>query len=388
MLGRTAQPTSKPVVAVWVDYWLPHSETFIANQMAALRRWTPMPIGLSLLEGGLPTVPEFAPFTRALSSRLSRRVLGVRRYLARYRQALDSRHALLVHAHFGPSAVHALPVVEATRLPFVVTFHGYDVSRLPRQPAGRGHLYRGRLRRVFARAERLVAVSHHVKDRLIELGAAEAKITVRYVGAPPARPGRALATRERAGIVFVGRLVEKKGVEDLLRAVAGLPDQLRGTPVQILGSGHRLEGLRRLARSLGVHADFRGRATPEQVSASLEGAAVFCAPSKTARDGDEEGLPVTLIEAAQHGATIVSTRHAGIPEFVRSGQDGLLVDAGDVAALSNALARVLTDRELADALQASAAARARKSFDIGICTAALEDLYDEVLAEGPRGRAE
>ena len=71
---------------------------------------------------------------------------------------------------------------------------------------------------------------------------------------------------------------------------------------------------------------------------------------------------------------------------MRSGQDGLLVDQGNVAALSAALARVLIDRELADRLAVSAGARARQSFEIGICTAALEEIYDEVLAGGSRDR--
>lgn len=377
---------SQPAVGIWVDYWLPSSQTFIVNQMKAMQRWQPVTIGLTALPDGIPSSPDLTPFTRSFSSRMRRRVLGTRGHVGAYTDLLRERRVQVLHAHFGPGAINLLPIARRCDLPLVVTFHGYDVTRLPRQPGARGRLYRRGLQAVFDRADCLVAVSGHVRERLLDLGAPGGKIAVRYVGAPAPSASEAVHLEnasERAGITFVGRLVEKKGVEDLLAAVAILPTHLRPTPVLILGTGEQEVQLQRLAARFRVNAVFRGQVAPQDVAAALASAAVFCGPSKTARDGDTEGLPTTLIEAAHHGATIVSTRHAGIPEFARDGVEALLVDEGDVVALSAALTRALTDRELAQQLAARARARAMADFESASCTAALEALYDD-LAEGTR----
>lgn len=324
-------------------------------------------------------VPDLAPFDASMTLRLKRRMVGVRAELPAYLHLLAERRVRLVHAHFGPGAIHALPLLRRTGLPLVVTFHGYDVTRLPQQPGSRGRRYRGQLSEVFERADRLIAVSRHIEARLLDLGAPASKVVVRYLGAPAARAPLS-AQQSRTGIVFVGRLVEKKGIGDLLQAVAALPGELRSTPVWILGTGELLGPLQRLARSLHVDATFHGPATPAEVSAALSGAAVYCAPSKTARDADTEGLPITLIEAAHHGATIVTTAHAGIPELLTDGRDALMVAEGDIAGLTTALARALTDRRLAGQLAERAKARVLGHFELGACTAALEDLYDAVVA--------
>jgi colanic acid/amylovoran biosynthesis glycosyltransferase len=378
--GPRAEP-GRPTVAVWADHWLPLSQTFVMNQVAATRRWNPVTIGLSSLPDGLPVTPDLAPFSTSLSSRAMRRIVGTRGHLRTYTAFLRERRVSVLHAHFGPGGINALPLARSAGQPLLVTFHGYDVTQLPRRAGRRGRLYRRQLRDLFERADQLVAVSGHIRRQLLELGAPEGKITVHHVGAPAPHAGAELLpsrTSCRTGITFVGRLIEKKGVDDILAAVALLPAPLSATPVSILGSGEEGTRLLRLATTLGVNATFHGSATPGDVAAALDTAAVFCGPSKSAADGDTEGLPTTLIEAAHHGATIVSTRHAGIPEFVRDNVEALLVDEGDVAALSAALALALTDRDRAAKLARRAQARAQTHFEIGACTARLETLYDRL----------
>jgi colanic acid/amylovoran biosynthesis glycosyltransferase len=102
---------------------------------------------------------------------------------------------------------------------------------------------------------------------------------------------------------------------------------------------------------------------------------VFAAPSKTAPDGDSEGLPTTIVEAAGLGLPVVATRHSGIPEAVVDGETGLLGAEGDRAALAANLRRLLADDALRTQLGAAARKHAEASFDVRRQAGRLEELY-------------
>jgi len=394
--------SSTPRVVIWRDVWLPRSETFVRDQMAALTRWEPVQVGVKHLDDGLPVDPVFAPLPgwwpglaiRAFGSR------GVQRAATR---AVERTGAVLLHAHFGPSAVHALPVARAAGLPMVVTFHGYDVTRTPYLGYGQGLYYRRRLARVFDYADRLLAVSEFIAERVLALGAPEHKVEVRHIGipirssqsgdgagpvaGPVAAPVAAPVAGQRSGVTFVGRLVEKKGVGDLLEAYATLPAALRDqAPLRVAGMGAAAESLRARARHLGIDVDWLGYRTSDEVAQLLASSRVFCAPSRRSRDGDSEGFGMVFLEAALHGAPVVTYRHGGVPEAVLDGTTGLLAPEGDVAALARQLEWVLTDDALARKLGEAGRARVLAEFDIRGCTAALEDVYDEVSARRPADR--
>lgn len=373
--------SDRPTVAVWRDVWLPGSETFIRDQIGALRRWRAVRVGMQQLPD--PLVPaDFAPFTGANRvQKLRGEILGTAGWERRYLDYLREAGARLLHAHFGPSALRALPVAKRSGLPMVATFHGYDVTRVPRLPLGRGREYRRRLRRLFGYADRLVAVSEFIADRLIRLGAPEDRVTVHYMGIDvrdldahsPFPPWP-----EREGIVFVGRLVPKKGVLDLLAAVDALPGDLRHTPVTIIGDGPLAGELRRRADQLGLTVSMPGFLDSDQVAAALDRARVFCGPSRTGPDGDAEGLGMTFLEAGLHGAPVVAYAHGPLREAIEHGVTGLLAPEADVAALSDHLRTVLTDDQLAERLGRAGRRRVLDRFDIRACTSGLERIYDEV----------
>ena len=376
-------PTAdRPTVAVWRDVWLPPSETFIRDQMAAMTRWQGVRIGMQQLPE--PLVPaDFAPFTGASSlQKLRGELLGTVGWERQYVNFLMEAEAQVLHAHFGPSAIRALPVAKRAGLPMVASFHGYDVTRVPRLSLGRGREYRRRLRRLFDYADRLIAVSDFIADRLIALGAPESRVTVHYMGidvrgidASTPLPPRS----ERQGIVFVGRLVPKKGVLDLLEAVAQLPGELRRTPITILGDGPLAEEARQQADAAGLDLTLAGFRTSDEVAAMLDRAAVFCVPSRTGPDGDAEGFGMVFLEAGLHGAPVVSYAHGPLREAVDHGKTGLLAQEKDVAGLAAHLTTVLQDDQLAERLGRQGRQRVLDSFDIRHCTAGLETIYDEVV---------
>ena len=129
-----------------------------------------------------------------------------------------------------------------------------------------------------------------------------------------------------------------------------------------------------------MDATFLGAADPAEVSRHLAASRVLAAPSKTAPDGDTEGLPTTILEAAALGLPVVATRHSGIPEAVVHGETGLLSAEGDPAALAANLRPVLGDDDLRRRLGAQARDRVATSFDLRQQSLRLEDLYDEIRA--------
>jgi glycosyltransferase involved in cell wall biosynthesis len=254
--------------------------------------------------------------------------------------------------------------------------HGHDVTRQPAARGPRGVRYRRNLRTVFDRADVVLAVSAHIRARAIACGADPARVQVHHTGVPV--PADATPAPKDWDVAFVGRLVEKKGADDLLSALA-----MSRARAVLIGTGPLEDALRRRAAALGVDATFRGALPPAGVEAHLRASRMLAAPSRTARDGDSEGLPTTVLEAAALGLPVVATRHSGIPEAVRHGETGLLSAEADPAALAGNITRLLADGPLRARLGARGRAYVSAQFDLTRQSARLEALYDRVSGAAP-----
>ena len=164
-------------------------------------------------------------------------------------------------------------------------------------------------------------------------------------------------------IVSVGRAVAKKGYDDLLKALAALPDDFHWRFAHV-GGGELLDGLKAQAAANGIanRVAFLGGKPQPEVIALLREADLFVLPAREARSGDRDGLPNVLMEAASQGLAIAATDFAGIPEFVRDGVDGHLVPPGDWEALSNAINLLGRDPERRAMLGAAAYQRLKRDF--------------------------
>lgn len=382
--ARPAGTEPTRAVAIWKRGWLPKSETFILNEMTGMKRWRPVPIGIFTVADGLATHGAFTPFRDSMMQRLCVKLIAPFAYLGAYRRTIEDGQASVIHAHFGAGAIQAMPIARRHRLPLVVTFHGRDATAEAQRGGIRGAVYRFRLRRLFAVAALILPVSEHIASELRKLGAPAERMRVHYLGVPL---GDATAPVDdgREGVVFVGRLVDKKAPDLLLRAVGALPEPLRGNlPVTIIGDGPMRGHLHALADELQLgNVRFAGVQSSDAVAAALSRAAVFCLPSRTAQDGDTEGLPVSIMEAAVRGAVVVSTEHAGIPEFVVHGETGLLSPENDAAALAHNLAAVLSDPSLASRLRSAGWRRVSEGFSTEGSVRTLEGYYDEVSGARP-----
>ncbi len=307
---------------------------------------------------------------------------GRRNILPRLAALGRGRHDV-VHCHFGDVGLEYAFLGEAWDAPLVVTFHGYDFSRYPDQhgPA----VYRS----LFERAACVTVNSEYARRRLLELGCPERLLRILHVGMDPAeftfRERGPKPEREPVRILTVARLVEKKGVEYGLEAVARAVEAGLALRYEVIGDGPRRESLERRARELRLEGvvTFRGARPQVEVREAMRRADLFLLPSITAASGDQEGTPTVLMEASSCGLPILSTRHSGIPEVVLDGRSGYLVPERDVEALADVLLELLAAPGSWAELGRAGRRHVERHFDIGVLNRELEEIYRDVLSAGP-----
>ena len=281
----------------------------------------------------------------------------------------------VVHCQFGYEGLTALRhrrmgTLRARAL--VTHFRGSDITRYVSR---RGE---GVYAALFAEGDGFVANCEHFRRTAIDLGCPPDRISV--VGspidterfAPPLSP-RAPFEGRTLRLVAVGRLVEKKGFDDAVDAMAMLGDL--DAALDILGEGPLRPDLeRRIARAgLGGRVTLRGAATSDQVLAALHAADIALAPSVRAEDGDADAPVNTLKEAMATALPVIATRHGGIPELVIPDENGSLVPERDPAALAHAIRDLA--RRPGDWPRMGAAGRAKVVAEFG-----LEGVADRTLA--------
>ena len=185
-----------------------------------------------------------------------------------------------------------------------------------------------------------------------------------------------------ANIVSVAQLVPRKGFDILLRALKHVSDAGYDYRCQIIGDGPEKAALDKLVNELGVadSVEFVGRVALADVRAALVEADLFCLACRRTRDGDEDGIPVALMEAMATGVPCISTRVAGIPELVEDRVTGLLADDGDVQQLSAAICELIDDKSLGSDVVARARSRIENEFDIDVNAEKLNQCF---LLSGP-----
>ncbi|MFC1665096.1 glycosyltransferase [Pseudomonadota bacterium] len=178
-------------------------------------------------------------------------------------------------------------------------------------------------------------------------------------------------------LLSVGRAVAKKGFDDLLMALAQIPDDLHWRFIQI-GGGELLTSLKKLAQSLHVskQIEWRGTLSQQQVLQAYLEADVFVLPSRISENGDRDGLPNVLMEALSQKLPCISTNVSGIPELITDRQTGILVDQRDVDQLSAALTLLIQSPGLRQRLAESGFQLLHQQFAIDTGIDLLIELFD------------
>jgi colanic acid/amylovoran biosynthesis glycosyltransferase len=385
MTGSPTQAAEddRPVVAIYRSPLFNASETFVRAHAEALSRYRPVLVGLER-KGNVPAaLAEAMLVPDSRWERLGIRTLG---WVAPLAERLRMLRPQLVHAHFATDGLLALPLARALDVPLVTTLHGYDVARSRRHMLRSGRLswmrYALLQRRLMEGAALFLAVSDAVRRAAIARGYPEARTRTHYLGVDLQRfmPGEA---PEPGLVLHVGRLVEKKGTAVLLDALA-LVRQSRGdAQLLVIGDGPERPRLERRTATLGLGdaVRFAGALPPDDVAAWMRRAWLLAAPSVTARDGDAEGLPTVLMEAAASALPTVGSDHSGIPEAIVDGESGYVVPERDVPALASRLTALLGNADLRGRMGAAARRLAEERFDATRQTERLEAIYDGLAGQ-------
>ncbi|MGH1549370.1 glycosyltransferase [Leifsonia poae] len=375
---------SQARVVMWKSVWLPSTETFVAGQLASLRRWDATAVGIERRKSSLLTGDEVMLYGAGRVEALRRRLFVLTGRSRRLERVIRESGASLIHAHFAHEGFFVARAARRLRLPLVVSTYGSDVTSLPARGGPRGARFRRKLRRTFSTASLVLAVSESIAAKAIEYGADPGEVVVLRTGIPI--PDRQELEGERSGILFVGRLVPKKGLEDLIDAVAALPDALRGVPVTVIGDGPLRPQLEAAAAAAGIDMTFRGAATQTEVLSAMASHRLLCVPSKTPADGDTEGLPTVIVQAGASLLPVVAYAHGGIPEIVVDGVTGVLVPEGDRPGLTAGIARLLDNPAVASDLAEGARRLVEREYSVTSQGQKLEDLYDMALVRFVQGR--
>ncbi|MBT8399518.1 MAG: glycosyltransferase [Rhodothermia bacterium] len=372
-----------PSIAIYADHLLPASATFIREQGGALQRFKPVYAGSRRVDGlSLPDEDCYViNKNRSVAERIGEALFLALGACGQISRPLARRNPLLIHAHFGPDGVSAMPLARALGVPLMVTFHGYDVTTKDEYARKSFYRHRKYLRKrdeLKSFAHRFIAVSRFIQDRMIGAGFPADKIVQHYIGIDVEKFEEDTSIRRDNVVLFVGRLVEKKGCEYLLRACHKSASD-HDFKVVVIGDGELRTELERLAVSLKLDANFLGVQPPERVKEWMNRARVFCVPSLIAESGDAEAFGMVFAEAQAMGLPVVSSLSGGIPEVVRHGETGLLAAERDVDELAAHLSQLLSNDGLWEQFSDLGKKHVRDRFDIRRQTALLEEIYQEVI---------
>lgn len=298
-------------------------------------------------------------------------------YLALAEALLGLPEFDVVHAQFGylGRMVDAIRKTGICVRPLVVSFRGGDSTMFLRNNAGA-------YRELYSRAQHFCAVSGAFRELHIREGCPPGKISIIRSGLDcaawnyrPRSPGRPVR------LLFVGRLVPKKGADVAVEALAHLRSKGLDVRLDLVGDGPLRGELEAQTDRLGIRdrVHFAGWKSQTELMAFWDRSDVLVVPSRTARDGDQEGIPNVVKEAMASGLPVVASRHGGIPEMVIHGETGWLFEEGDAAGLAGQVAGLCTTGEVRRDVLDRARRLVVEEYDTDPITVRLLDIYREAI---------
>jgi len=380
---QAAAIAQAPAVLVYRDQLLRPSETFIRNQGEGLCDFRAHYLGRRAISGlSLP-----AERTLIIERGTLGKWRGIQFKLWGSAPALERRlrriNPILLHAHFGPGGTEVLRLTRLLGIPLVVTFHGYDVSTTDKFANRASFSFRSYLRNRQALKREgalFIAVSRYIQSVLARQNFPPDRTVLHYIGVDTDffMPDPGLV--RQPVVLFVGRLVEIKGCEYLIRAMSEIQKQRPETELAVVGDGPlrtRLEEL--AANTLCGKYQFYGTKAPEEVRDLMNRASVFSVPSVTAESGATEAFGLAFAEAQAMGLPVVATTSGGIPEAVANGRTGFLVQERAWEPLADRILLLLRNRDIWQQFSAAGIERVREHFDFQKQCIKLEQLYRNVL---------
>lgn len=282
----------------------------------------------------------------------------------------------IIHAHFAAHpAAWALKISRASGIPFVITAHAYDIYINPDVED---------LKEKFGNAAKVITTTNYNKDYLSKLLGEKSGANIEIIRYGIDTSKFSLIERKPSGkvkILFIGRLVEKKGATYAIKAFNRVLGEIPDIELRMIGDGPLKDEVNDLIRKLNLDGKvlLLGGQPQSIVLKEIAEADIFFLPSLTAENGDREGSPVSILEAEATGLPIVSTIHTGIPEIVNDGETGFLVPEKDIPAMAERLKELVANPELRIKMGKAARRHVQTYYDRKIEMDNLEELFKSLL---------
>ena len=380
----SAPPDSRPVVASYCATFLKPEMLHIYRQITSLKRCRPIVIAQKREQAErYPFEPVHIvakPTTHFLRRFWFRQLRDKpwqisRAELRAQLAVLTKTDARVLHIYFGHIAVHLLPLIRAWNKPSIVSFHGADVMVDMDKPA-----YRSATREMLEAVKLVLVRSESLRRAVVDLGCDEKKIKLQRTGIPldefPFRQ-RSFPQNGEWRLVQACRLIEKKGLSVALHAFATFLGQHPSSTLTIAGEGPLLDELQDLTRVLKIdqRVSFTGFISQAKLRDIFYASHIFLHPSETGPDGNQEGIPNSMLEAMSSGLPIFATQHGGIPEAIENSVSGVLVPERDAEKLAGALLNAAENRDFLLGIARRGAEVVGEKFDLLVQTRRLEEVY-------------
>jgi colanic acid/amylovoran biosynthesis glycosyltransferase len=304
----------------------------------------------------------------------------------RLRLFLDSLHIIkngpydIVHSHFATKNIIGAQLKDTGTLKggLISSFYGYDITGFIEKNGK--DIYNI----LFNNASRIIIIVNQWKKKLIDLGCSSEKIIVNRIGVDPAKfKNDGGKIKPFIQILSIGRLVEKKGLEYGIRAFAKINKKNPNVIYKILGEGPLKRNLTILTEKLGLKEKvfFLGSKDQDEIIKIIKKSDILLAPSITAKNGDQEGTPVALMEAMAGGLPALSTYHGGIPELVKDEHTGFLVNEKDSNDLANKLEFLIQNPKVRKTFGRNGRKQIKDNFNTNLLNDNLIKIYEDVLWE-------
>lgn len=284
----------------------------------------------------------------------------------------------VVHCQFATQGFRGITFCHLIRPrpKLVVMFRGYDISQYVREQGDRVYAP------LFKQGDVFLANCEFFRQRVIQLGCRPDRIAVHFSGLDCHKFSfipRSLRADGRIRIATTGRLVEKKGIEYVIRAIAQLANDYPTLEYTVIGDGPLKHSLQALAEELGIShlVHLLGWRNEQEIIEILNQSDVFVAPSITTEDGNQDAPINVLKEAMAMGLPVISTEHGGIPELVEDGISGFLVPERDVEALVEKLRYLIQHPDQWQAMGQAGRAYVEQHFDLHKLNDRLVNIYQQ-----------
>ncbi|GJM25021.1 MAG: colanic acid biosynthesis glycosyltransferase WcaL [Phycisphaerae bacterium] len=287
----------------------------------------------------------------------------------------------IIHCQFGPNGIKGMFFRDSGLMTgrLITQFRGSDLNVVPREQGP--NVYK----RLFQEGDLFLALSEFLIGRAKALGCSDDKIRKLPLGVDISEfpfSERQIGDGSEVRILTVGRLVEVKGVEYGIRAIAQLSRRFPNVRYQIVGAGPLLDSLKELVTQLQVekHVEFLGLLSRERLSKVYGDAHLFLYTGIVAADGGEEGLGSVLVEAQASGLPVIASRVGGIPESVREGASAVLVPQRDIDAIAEQLCQLIEQPQRWAEMGRAGCDHVLANFQNDDKVESLISLYNELLS--------